>query len=40
LQVAGAEVVDVATLEVAGDEEAGISGIGDGVSTTELDAVS
>ena len=40
LQVAGADVVDVATLEVAADEEAGISGSGDGVSTTELDGVS
>lgn len=40
LQVAGADVVDVATIEVAGDEESGVSGIGDGVSTTELDAVS
>ena len=40
LQVAGADVVDVATIEVAGDEEAGVSRSSDGVSTTELDTVS
>ena len=40
LQVAGADVVDVATIEDTGDDESGISGSGDGVSTTGLNAVS
>jgi len=40
LQVAGADVVDVAMMEDTGDDKAGVSGTGDGVSTTELDSVS
>lgn len=37
LQVAGADEVDVAAIELTRDEEAGVSGEGDGVSITELD---
>jgi hypothetical protein len=40
LHVVGADAVDVARSEFAGDDEEGISESGDGVSTTELDAVS
>jgi hypothetical protein len=40
LHVVGADAVDVARTELAGDDEEGISGSGDGVSTTEIDAVS
>jgi len=40
LRVSGVDVVDVAKVEDTRDEEPGICESGDGVSTSELDAVS